>query len=201
MSKGVSVKASRCNRTSRKRWVWFWGWLILAAMAGPGVVAGQNASAPAPQKEKAGAERIHITAETLVADDNEKFAEFSGHVRAIQGGTEITADRLRILYEGTPAQAEPGASGAAASGQGSIRRIIATGSVRIAFDQMVAESQEAVYTTADRVLVLSGPDSKLTKPDSGTISGSKITVERDTGRIRFEGNVEGVFIPGDKGLN
>ena len=66
---------------------------------------------------------------------------------------------------------------------------------------MVAEAREAVYTTADRILVLSGPDSRVTRPDSGTISGSRITVERETGRIRFEGNVEGVFIPGEKGLN
>ncbi len=183
---------------SRSKWVRFWGWLLLVTAFGSGIGYGRTAALGQEKKE---AERIHITADTLVADDNENFAEFSGNVRAIQGGTEITANRLRILYQGGPAPGESEQSDAAAGPQDSIRRIIATGSVRITFDEMVAEAREAVYTTADRILVLSGPDSRVTRPDSGTISGSQITVERDTGRIRFEGDVEGIFIPGEKGLN
>ena len=186
----------RCNRA---KWAWSWGWLLLSTAFGFGIGYGQTGAAPGQEKKEA--ERIHITADSLVADDNEKFAEFFGNVRAIQGETEITANRLRILYQGSPAAGESGQSGAVDGPQGSIQRIIATGAVRITIDEMVAEAREAVYTTADRILVLSGPDSKVTKPDSGTISGSQITVERDTGRIRFEGNVEGVFLPGEKGLN
>ena len=186
----------RCNR---RKSIWIWVWLLLVTVWVSGIGYGQTAAAPG--KENKEAERIHITADNLVADDNEKFAEFSGNVKAVQGGTEITADRLRILYQGSPAAGESAESNSSADPQGSIQRIIAVGAVRITFDEMVAEAREAVYTTADRILVLSGPDSKVIKPDSGTISGSRITVERDTGRIRFEGNVEGIFVPGEKGLN
>ncbi|MFP4347615.1 MAG: LptA/OstA family protein [Desulfococcaceae bacterium] len=190
------MTVSRCNRRDCIR---VWVWLVLATVLVSGIGYGQTAAAPAKETEEA--ERIHITADSLVADDNEKFAEFSGNVKAVQGGTEITADRLRILYQGSPAAGETAESDPAAGAQGSIQRITAVGQVQITFDEMVAQAHEAVYTTADRILVLSGPDSKVTRPDSGTISGSRITVERDTGRIRFEGNVEGIFIPGEKGLN
>ncbi len=190
------MTVSRCNRGERIR---ICGWLVLATILVSGVGYGQTSAEPG--KENKEAERIHITADSLVADDNEKFAEFSGNVKAVQGGTEIRADRLRILYQGSPAAGETGETDPTGGPQDSIQRIIAVGAVRITFDEMVAHAQEAVYTTADRILVLSGPDSRVTRPDSGTISGSRITVERETGRIRFEGNVEGVFIPGEKGLN
>ncbi|MFW5855374.1 MAG: LptA/OstA family protein, partial [Thermodesulfobacteriota bacterium] len=65
-------------------------WLVLATVLVSGIGYGQTAAAPAKETEEA--ERIHITADSLVADDNEKFAEFSGNVKAVQGGTEITAD-------------------------------------------------------------------------------------------------------------
>jgi lipopolysaccharide export system protein LptA len=139
---------------------------------------------------------VQITARNLVADDGQKTATFSGEVRAVQGDTVILSDRLIIRYAGNPMA---GGEGAAENG-GGIRELEAEGNVRITFDEIVAESPKAVYTPADRVLVLSGPGSRVTRPESGTISGKTITVFRDDGRIRFEGGVEGLFFPGDAGL-
>ncbi len=146
-------------------------------------------------------EKIHISSESLVVNDADKFAEFIGNVRAVQGTTEIVSDRLKIYYEGNPRQVSGGDAGGPGRTGDSIKKIVATGNVKIHFDDTVAESREAVYTTADRILVLSGPNSKVTKPSSGEISGSKISINRESGQIKFEGNVEGLFFPGEKGLN
>jgi lipopolysaccharide export system protein LptA len=153
---------------------------------------------PAEDAESGKTPPVQITAQNLVADDVQKTATFSGEVRAVQGDTVILSDRLIIRYEGNP-MAE-GAGAEENQGAGGIRELEAEGNVRITFDEIVAESPKAVYTPADRVLVLSGPGSRVTRPESGTISGKTITVYRDDGRIRFEGGVEGLFFPGDAGL-
>lgn len=155
------------------------------------------AEAPASAAEASGPP-VQITADTLVADDRQKTAEFSGNVRAVQGETVILSDALTIHYTGNP-MAGPDAGGEN-SGAGGIRELVATGNVRITFDDIVAESPRAVYTPADRILVLSGPGSRVTREESGTVSGETITVHRDDGRIRFEGGVEGLFFPGEGGL-
>ena len=146
-------------------------------------------------------EKIHITSESLVVNDAEKYAEFIGNVKALQGDTEILSDRLKIYYEGNPRAYPDKSNPKSDAGRDSIQKIVATGNVRITFDDTVAESREAVYTTVDRILVLSGPNSKVTKSSSGEISGSKISINRESGQIRFDGNVQGVFFPGEKGLN
>ena len=43
--------------------------------------------------------RIHITADRLTTDTNEKLVEFIGNVKATQGTTILTADRLKVLPE------------------------------------------------------------------------------------------------------
>lgn len=174
--------------------------LIALLLFGGGTAFGRDGANPvaADGPGAAGPEKgvpVQITAENLVADDREKTAEFSGNVRAAQGDTVILADRLTIRYAGNPMAAD-GSGG----GDGGIRELVAVGNVRITFDDIVAESPRAVYTTDDRVLVLTGPGSRVTRADSGTISGPRIVVHRDDGRIRFEGGVEGLFFPGERGL-
>jgi lipopolysaccharide transport protein LptA len=170
---------------------------LLAAAVCPPAAPAQSPTAVGVERK----EKIHISSESLVVNDAEKFAEFIGNVKAVQGTTEIVSDRLKIYYEGNPRPASGGAPEGDGEARDSIKRIVATGHVKIHFDDTVAESREAVYTTADRILVLSGPNSKVTKPSSGEISGSKISIHRDSGQIKFEGNVEGLFFPGEKGLN
>jgi len=159
-----------------------------------------------PSEGKARKEKIQVSSESLVMNDTEKFAEFIGNVRVVQGDTEIVSNRLKIYYEGNPRKPSDDASAKEASakddtGGDSIKKIVATGNVKITFDDTVAHSREAVYTTSDRILVLSGPNSRVSKASSGEISGSKIVIDRESGQIKFEGNVEGVFFPGEKGLD
>lgn len=166
---------------------------VAASLASP--VSGQ--STPAVPSGSPG-DPIRISADSLLADDVQKFAEFIGNVKAVQGTTEITADRMKIFYRGNP---DPGAETEAREEAGGIEKIVASGNVTILFDDMTAKGTEAVYTMADRILVIIGPDATVTKPDSGTMSGAEIHVHRETGRIQFEGNVKGVFYPKDKGLD
>ncbi len=169
--------------------------LFFLALSAPGAGA-QEPQSPDPAK----AEKIRIRSESLEVDNTARTAEFAGNVKATQGDTVIQADRLRIHYK----PAAGGNGGGRASGEDVIERIVAEGKVSIQFDDKVARTDRAVYTTQDRVLVLSGAGSTVTS-GRNAISGSRISVERETGRIRVEGGeesaVEAVFFPGDQGLN
>ena len=148
------------------------------------------------QETAAPTEQIQVRADRLVADQGAQYAEFSGNVRASQGKTVITCDQLRIHY------AADAVGGSDQSGD-PIEKIVAEGNVTIQFDDKVAHADQAVYTTKDRVLVLSGEESRVTS-GKDAISGSKIIVDRISERIRVEsGNkpVEAIFYPAGKGLD
>jgi lipopolysaccharide export system protein LptA len=142
-------------------------------------------------------EPIHITADRLVTDAKTDSAQFSGNVRAVQGDTEITADRLTVYYQSASGPSpDPNAT--------TIKRIVAQGHVRIAFDNRLAVSEQAVYITAERILVLEGPGSKMIS-GRNEIVGSKITFFRDDGRVAMEGDgqnrVKAVLHSDQRGLN
>ena len=142
--------------------------------------------------------KIHITADKLISDNDADYAEFIGNVRATQEDTVITADRLKIFVRKNPDN--KGASGA---GTESINKIIASGNVKINFDNRVAVTPQAVYNTKTGILVLSGDNSRIISGND-SISGEKITLYRTTGRITVESSeekrVEAVFYSGEKGL-
>jgi lipopolysaccharide export system protein LptA len=142
--------------------------------------------------------KIYITADKLIADSEAKWAEFIGNVRAVQEDTVITADRLKIFYKKVEDNNKN-----LTSDEGSIEKIISSGNVKINFDDKVAVAEHAVYTSETGVLVLTGPNSKVT---SGTnfVSGEKITIYRAEDRMTVEsGNekrVEAVFYSKEKGI-
>ncbi len=144
-------------------------------------------------------EKIHITADKLISDHEAKYTEFIGNVRATQRDTVITADKLKIfLKRDMDNKKNP------VAGDESIKKIVANGNVQIKFDNRVAVTQQAVYITETRVLVLSGADSKVISGNN-SISGEKITVYRTDGRIQVESDkgerVEAVLYTGEKGIN
>ena len=139
--------------------------------------------------------KIKITAENLIADSKENSAEFKGNVKAVQKDTIITSDRLKIYFKnGTSTKKE-------APNQDVLEKIVVSGDVEIKFDKRVAVTQEAVYITEEKRLVLSGTNTKITS-GKDTITGEKITLFRDTGRIQVEGSqanrVEAIIYPGEK---
>ena len=141
---------------------------------------------------------IHISAEQLVTDTRNKTAEFTGHVSATQDHTTITCDRLTVYYRNTP-KSEPEST----PGINAIVRIVAQGMVKMVLDDQVAYTEHAEYIADQKIVVLTGPNSKIVQGNN-SISGQKITLYRDDGRIHVAGTqkepVEAFFYSEENGL-
>ncbi len=143
-------------------------------------------------------EMIFITSDKLISDNEAGYAEFIGNVRAVQGTTVITANKLKIYYnEGLNNNKNIVAS------EESIKKIVANGNVTIESDNRTMKTEHAVYTTATGIVVLSGANSKIIDGNN-SISGSKITLFRDSGRMQVESNsdkrVEALIHSGKEGI-
>jgi lipopolysaccharide export system protein LptA len=142
-------------------------------------------------------EKIKITADNLSVDNQAKFAEFSGNVKAQQGANNIRSDTLRVYYKGDLGEDEK-----SASGQDAIEKAIASGNVKITFDDKVVVSDEAEFINEKQMIILSGPNTKFITGNS-SIAGEKITIHIETGQVSVAGTkknrVEAVFYPGDTG--
>ena len=136
-----------------------------------------------------------ISADRLVTDNNTKSAEFTGNVKATQGDTVITADRLKIFYIADKKK------GQRIAGAEAIQKIIATGAVEIRFGDILAKTRRAVYTKKSRTIVLTGANSWI-GDGKNSVAGSTITLYMDDKRIKVSsGNsqrVEAVFQTGIK---
>jgi len=164
----------------------FTGMLVLMVVC----VLSFSADAQEANPEKTSPEAkspIQITADSLITDPQANTAEFIGHVLATQGNTTITSDRLKIYYR---------EEGQSTSGMGAIIRIVAQGMVKIVFEEQVAFSEHAEYIIEKRMVILTGSDSRIVEGND-SISGHKITLYRDDGRIHVAGTqqkpVEAVF--------
>lgn len=139
-------------------------------------------------------EKIHITSQRLVANQNSQFVFFSGNVKAVQGGTTIFSDSLKVYYLDVQNSPET-------YSQDSIEKIIALGNVRIEFDDKTAYCEQAVYKTKTKSLTLCGEDTRIQSEDN-FISGEKITIYQLTGQIVVDGSdekrVQAVFQPSEK---
>lgn len=155
-----------------------------------------DANPPKPETADPTAKKIHITSQRLISDTTNNHAEFIGNVRASQGKTLITADSLKIFFSG---KSEAGDASPAQS----MEKLVATGNVEIKFDNRLAVARQAVYITAQRVLILTGPGATVTDGDN-TITGETITFYRADGRFTVEGGSNGrvtaVILPEESGL-
>ncbi|MGD8369171.1 MAG: lipopolysaccharide transport periplasmic protein LptA [Desulfobacterales bacterium] len=165
-------------------------WLVFSA-APQTALSDEDVPPPAATDAKAPASgKIDVKSDRLLVDNEKRIAEFSGNVVARQAETTIEADRLQVYYK------ESGEESVEA-----LEKIVATGNVRILFENGLAETPEAVYNVSTRTFVLTGAGSRVISGNS-SISGEKITLHRDDGKVRVEGGqsrqVEAVFYPGDE---
>ena len=124
------------------------GWLLAAATA-----SAAGLLAPDSQGSK---EPIEITADRLVTNNTEKWADFLGAVKAVQGKFTMTADALRVFYTGdlmNPPKDQPMRS--------SVEKFVAKGRVHIVTDHYTTDSQQAEYVQATDILTLTGPNSRV----------------------------------------
>jgi lipopolysaccharide export system protein LptA len=178
------------NHKKPLRWAVF-AWLLLL-WCHPDSLATEKSPLPAKSGNE---EKIHITADRLVADTQNRFADFIGSVKVVQGATIITCDKLRIVYEPPKAAAEANPQ------QGAIKKLEAEGNVRIESQNKVAVAPRAQYEPATGMVVLSGAGSRVTDgPNS--IAGDKITLFRDPDRMVVESGqnkrVEAIIYPENK---
>lgn len=151
---------------------------------------GQVFSAEKSTSKKVEKSKIRITSNRMKAVSKAQYAEFIGNVKAVQDTFILTSDVLRIYYtDGSTKEKKP-------VQKGSISKIVAKGNVHITSEDFTAVSDLALYLTDSMVLILKGPNSKITSGEN-SIVGSKITYYRSDGTVKIEGTpdkrVEGVF--------
>ena len=188
-------KRSSCStgKTTRRHLLLLSFIFLWMLMPGTGV-----ADKTKPMDGDAGsADRIHITADKLVAESKANTAEFIGNVRATQENTIITSDRLKVFYDNTSEGNEKDA------GSLSIDRIVASGNVTILMDDKKAVSEQAVYLNKTDVLILTGANSTITS-EKNSVSGNKITLYRKDDRMVVDSSsdkkVEVILYTKGKGL-
>jgi lipopolysaccharide export system protein LptA len=159
--------------------------MVLCVMSFPAGAQDAAAGKTLPEAENP----IHITADSLITDPQNKTAEFIGHVLATQGDTTITSDRLKVYYR-ERSQSE------STSGMDAIVRIVAQGMVTMVLDDQIAHTEHAEYIADKRIVIFTGSNSRIVNGND-SISGHKITLYRDDGRIHVAGTqkepVEAVF--------
>ena len=170
--------------------------VLAAALIQATISSAQVAEKVASKKPPAGDEKIQITADQLLSSSQDNYAEFIGNVEARQGAFVIKSDRLRIYYKNLQGRPKNPAMGSE-----SIEKIIASGHVKIWSDDRVAETDRAEWSVTDRIIVLSGENSKVTSGDN-FITGSRITFYQVDGSIKVEGHngqrVKATFYQGKK---
>lgn len=169
--------------------VWFTACLLLV----PAMAVGQTKAG----STDTGAEDqpIVIEADQLVSNNEKKFAEFIGNVRASQADFVITSDKLRIYYQGELLETENKND----QNEDMLRKIVASGNVKIKSSQYSAESDKVEYDTQSMTIIMTGDGSKVLS-GKNSISGSKIILYRKDGRVKVLGSkkkrVEATFFSG-----
>ncbi len=139
---------------------------------------------------------IRIIADKLFAEVDAGVIEFVGNVKATYAETVITADRLKIIYNPDAIKVKTNALKPV-----SIEKIIANGHVKITYNNIIAETDEAEYTMKSEVLVLKGEQSKVSQKGH-SITGTTFTLHRSDGKITVESSeknrVKAVFHPSEK---
>ena len=121
---------------------------------------------------------VEVTADKLRVNQADGTAFFTGNVLVGQGVLRLSSAELTVNYD------EEGKA---------ITRMHATGGVTMMTGTETAEGQEAVYTLADGIVIMTG-DVLLTQ-GSSAISGSRLTVDLTAGTGVMEGRVTTVFVP------
>ena len=125
---------------------------------------------------------IIITAEQLESDNKAKFAEFIGNVKATQADFVITSDKLRIYYKGELLNTEK-----KGNDEEVLKKIVATGNVKITTEQYIAKTEKLEYDTASMTIILTGENSTVID-GKNSITGSKIIIYQKDGRVKVLGS-------------
>jgi len=176
------VQPIQYMRSSKFRILTLWGitWITVTFFASAAIAAGESKTA-APDKNTE-EQPILIEADQLISNNEEKYAEFIGNVKATQADFTITSDKLRIYYEGDLLSKEEKAK----QNEDTLKKIVATGNVKIRSDQYNADTEKAEYDTQTLMIVLTGENSRVFSGKS-SVTGSEIILYRKDGRFKVLG--------------
>lgn len=156
--------------------------IVMIFMGVPATVMASDTAAPIAENNATN--KIRIVADKLFAEVDAGEIEFVGNVKATHVEAVITADRLKIIYNAGAIKSQTNVLKTE-----SIEKIIASGHVKIIHKDVIAETDKAEYTINSEVLVLSGPQSKITQ-GGHSISGTKFTLHRSDGKLTAESSEE-----------
>lgn len=123
---------------------------------------------------------IEISADSLEVAQEEQIATFAGNVDAVQGDLVLSADELKVHYEG-----KDSGVGIAAGGSNTIRRIDAVGHVIIASPEETAEGDHGTYDVPAKMVTLEGKV-VLTR-GANVIRGERLELDLVSGKSRIVG--------------
>lgn len=121
---------------------------------------------------------VEVTADQLRVNQAGGTALFTGNVLVGQGVMRLSSAELLVEYD------EAGEA---------ITRMHATGGVTMVNGVETAESDEAVYTLSDGIVIMTG--NVLLTQGSSAIAGTRLRVDLNAGTGLMEGRVTTVFVP------
>ncbi len=168
---------------------------------------------------------IDIESDLLVVHDKEKYATFTGNVKAVQGTTILRANELNVHYVGgdklapgakkdgggetasapaTKVADAKGGAGGESEGNAQITKIEAKGDVIINSDKdQTTTSDWAIYDLPAQQVTVGG-NVVLTQGEN-VLKGDRLVIDLTTGESRFEnsgnpaagGRIRALFMPKD----
>lgn len=123
---------------------------------------------------------IEITADSLEVVQEEQIATFAGDVDAVQGDLVLSADTLRVYYEG-----EGGNVGVATGTASAIRKIEAVGDVIIASPEETARGDFGNYDVLGKLITIEG--AVVLTRDDNVIRGQRLELDLVSGKSRMVG--------------
>ena len=163
-------------------------------------------------------EPIDIESDVLVVHDQQKYATFTGNVKAVQGTTTLRAEQLDVHYVGGgdklatgetkpapaagPAPAGDKPADASQGQQAQITKIEAKGNVIITSEQDQTTTSDWALYDVPAQLVTVGGNVVLTQGQN-VLKGDRLVIDLKTGESRFEnpgtnaagGRIRALFVP------
>lgn len=136
---------------------------------------------------------LHVTSDKMIAQKEASMVEFTGNVKITRADSVVLADSVKIYFNAEDKDQTKGA-------RDNVKKIVSTGNVRYTQGNRKAFADQAVYTTLDGILVLTGTAPKLIT-GSSFVTGKKITLFRGQDKVIVESDgtkrVEALFNPED----
>jgi lipopolysaccharide export system protein LptA len=176
-------RAARTARTGAMCWAVAAAVAMTGTMPGAALAQGGGTALSMGAMKVSGDLPVEVTSDELQVDQTANTATFKGNVIVVQGDMRLSSNSVLVEYG-------PSEEG----GRSRIQKMTATGDVIMTSPTESAEGREAVYTVADRTLVMTG-DVVVTQGPS-VVTGQRMVVYLDDGAAVMEGRVRTVIETG-----